>query len=165
MKKDSEMSRIVECRALTPKPKNMEWNATEEELKSIAERLGVLEVKDLHVKLSIEKKNLIKVCGKFTAHVIQECVVSTEPVEETISDSFEDFFGEHKRHAVPIDINMEAQDVETVENGRIDVGELVLQYLVLGLNPYPRKVGLDEVLLIEDEKENPFAVLKKLKKN
>ena len=164
MKKDSEMTRIVETRALSPKPKNMEWEASEEELLAIAERLNVVEVKDLKVKLTIEKKNLIKVSGSFTAHIVQRCVVSMEPVEEEICDTFEDFYGEHKRHAVPIDIDMEAQDVETVENGRIDVGELVLQYLVLGLNPYPRKDGLQEVsVLDEDEKENPFAVLAKLK--
>ena len=165
MHKVCEMTRIVEVRALSPKPKNMEWDATKEELKDIATRLNVLEVKDLHVQLTIEKKNLIKVSGNFTAHIIQACVVSGEPVEEAVSDTFEDFFGEHKRHAVPIDIDMESQDVETVENGRIDVGELVLQYLVLGLNPYPRKKGVAEVeFLEEDDKENPFAVLAKLKK-
>ena len=166
MKKDSEMSRIVETRALSPKPKNMEWEATKEELEAIADRLNVIEVKDLKVKLTIEKKNLIKVSGSFSAHIVQSCVVSMEPVEETISDTFEDFFGEHKRHAVPVDIDMEAQDVESVENGRIDVGELVLEYLVLGLNPYPRKPGLEEVEVLDtDEKENPFAVLAKLKQN
>jgi len=165
MKKDSEMSRIVETRALNQKPKNMEWSATPEELDAIAQRLNVLQVKDLNVKLTIEKKNLIKVCGSFTAHIVQACVVSMEPVEETVSDTFEDFYGEHKRHAIPVDIDMEAQDVESVENGRIDVGELVLQYLVLGINPYPRKAGLKEVEVLEEEKENPFAVLAKLKKN
>jgi uncharacterized metal-binding protein YceD (DUF177 family) len=164
MTKDSEMRRVVEVRALSPKPKNMEWNATDEELKAIAERLNVLEVKDLSVKLAVEKRNLIKVSGTFTAHVVQKCVVTMEPVEEEIIGNFEDFFGEHKRHAVPVDIDMEAQDVETVENGRIDVGELVLQYLVLDLNPYPRKPGLEEVQMLEEEKENPFAVLAKLKK-
>ena len=165
MHKDSEMTRIIEVRALSQKSKNMEWDATAEELKDIAARLNVLEVKDLHVQLSIEKKNLIKVSGNFTAHVVQSCVVSGEPIEEVVTDSFEDFFGEHKRHAVPIDIDMEAQDVETVENGRIDVGELVLQYLVLGLNLYPRKKGVDEVSFLDEaDKENPFAVLAKLKK-
>ena len=166
MKKDSEMTRIVEVRALSQKPKNMEWEATSDELDAIAKRLNVVEVKDLKVSLQIEKKNLIKVSGQFTAHIVQRCVVTMEPIEEKISDVFEDFFGEHKRHALPVDIDMEAQDVEAVENGRIDVGELVLQYLVLGVNPYPRKQGVQEVeVLEENEKENPFAVLAKLKKH
>ena len=126
MKKDSEMTRIVETRALSPKPKNMEWEASDEELLAIAERLNVVEVKDLKVKLTIEKKNLIKVSGSFTAHIVQRCVVSTEPVEEEICDTFEDFYGEHKRHAVPIDIDMEAQDVESVENGKVKLGSTAI---------------------------------------
>ncbi len=165
MNKNSEMSRIVEVQALTAKPKKMEWSATDKECAALAERLKVLQVKDLTASLVLEKKNLIKITGRFTAHIVQQCVVSMEPIEQTVSDEFEDFFGEHKRHAVPVDIDMEAQDVETVENGRIDVGELVIEYLILSIDPFPRKADVPLVVAGDgDERENPFAVLKNLKK-
>ena len=61
---------------------------------------------------------------------------------------------------------MDAPDVEVVKDGRIDVGELVVEYLILGLDPFPRKPDLPLVQAGDlEEKENPFAVLKNWKKN
>ena len=161
MKKSSEMSRIVELRELGIKPKRIVWQASKEECTALAERLNVLSVDDLKAEVTIQKNDLIEVCGIFSAHVKQACVVSGEPVEQKVEDSFKEFFCVHSRHENPIDIDMDAPDIEVVEDGRIDVGELVVEYLILGLDPFPRKSGLPLVEAGDlEEKENPFAVLK-----
>ena len=166
MKKNSEMSRIVELRELTTKPKKIEWQATKEECDALAKRLKILSVDDLSAKIIVQKNDLIQVSGTFVAHVKQSCVVSGEPVVQTVEDTFEEFFCQASRHENPIDLDMDAQDVEVVENGRIDVGELVVEYLILGLDPFPRKEGIPLVQAGDtEEKENPFAVLKNWKKN
>ena len=166
MNKNSEMPRIVDLRELTTKPKEMEWQATKDECLALSIRLNILSVDDLKAKVIIKKNNLIQVSGKFTAHVKQACVVSGEPVAQTVEDSFEEFFCQHSRHESPIDIDMDAPDVEVIEDGRIDVGELVVEYLILGLDPFPRKEGIPLVQAGDtEEKENPFAVLKNWKKN
>ena len=42
----------------------------------------------------------------------------------------------------------------------------MVEYLILGLDPFPRKSGLPLVEAVDlEEKENPFAVLKNWKKN
>ena len=166
MKKSSEMSRIVELRELTTKPKKLQWHATKEECIALAKRLNVLSVDNLRADITVQKSDLIEVSGSFTAHVKQACVVSGEPVMQTVEDSFTEFFCQHSRHKKPIDIDMETPDVEVVEDGRIDVGELVVEYLILGLDPFPRKEGIPLVKAGDlEEKENPFAILKNWKKN
>ena len=166
MNKISEMSRIVELRELTTKPKKIEWQATKQECEALAKRLNILSVDDLNASLIVQKKDLIEVSGNFIAHVRQACVVSGETVKQKVEDSFEEFFCQASRHENPIDIDMDAPDVEVVENGRIDVGELVVEYLILGLDPFPRKEGIPLVMVGDiEEKENPFAVLKNWKKN
>ena len=166
MKKNSEMSRIVELRELTSKPKKIEWKATKDECIALAKRLNILSLDDLDASVTVQKNDLIQVSGSFIAHVKQACVVSGEPIAQTVKDSFEEFFCQHSRHEIPIDIDMDAPDVEVVEDGRIDVGELVVEYLILGLDPFPRKADLPFVEAGDlEEKENPFAVLKNWKKN
>jgi uncharacterized metal-binding protein YceD (DUF177 family) len=61
---------------------------------------------------------------------------------------------------------------ELVDEGRIDLGELVVEQLVLALNPYPRAEGADFDAKVWGNEEdddvvsgsNPFAALKKLEK-
>ena len=56
---------------------------------------------------------------------------------------------------------------EPLVDGKIDVGEVVAQFLAVAMNPYPRKDGakVADVVKSEDEEErpNPFAKLAGLK--
>lgn len=166
MNKSSEMPKIIEVRELSNKPKVIKWSAEAQELKALAKRLNVLSVDDLTAEVKLQKGDLIQVNGHFDAHITQSCVVTGQPIKEAVSDSFEEFFCLHSRHDAPIDLDMESPDIEAIEDGRIDVGELVIEYLILGLNPFPRKSDVPLVVAGDEEKrENPFAVLEKLKKN
>jgi hypothetical protein len=57
---------------------------------------------------------------------------------------------------------------DPIVNGRIDLGALASEFLALGLDPYPRKPGVEFKSLTEDADDarpSPFAVLGKLKKD
>ena len=61
------------------------------------------------------------------------------------------------------------QTEDIIENGKLDLADIALEQVALNLDDYPRAEG--EVFdyakyadFAEDEKENPFAVLAKLKK-
>jgi hypothetical protein len=54
---------------------------------------------------------------------------------------------------------------EPIVNGAIDLGKLASEFLVLGIDPYPRKPGVAFVppKTPDDPEEHPFAALKALK--
>ena len=55
-------------------------------------------------------------------------------------------------------------DADPIEDGRIDLGELVAETMAIELDPYPRKPGAGFADIIEDaEKPSPFSALSKLK--
>jgi hypothetical protein len=63
----------------------------------------------------------------------------------------------------PTDIN-EYEPPDEIVNGQIDLGALTAEFLALGLDPYPRKPGVDfDYRDPADEKDSPFAALNKLK--
>ena len=66
--------------------------------------------------------------------------------------------------AVDLDEDVE---VEPVDGKWLAVGRIVFEELAAGLNPYPRRPGAEftpATDAAEPAKENPFAVLAKLKK-
>src|SRR5690606_22661187 len=88
--------------------------------------------------------SVIRVLGEFSADVVQTCVVTLEPVPSHISGSFETFFSEDgvdPDSEVDFDHDNDEDLPELIENGKIDVGELVSQYLSLELDPFPRLPG------------------------
>lgn len=115
----------------------------------------------------------VHVTGRVKARVEQTCVVSLDPVENDIDEPIDIMF------APPSQIPVSAKVVQSEEgdefeipdppepivNGFIDLGILAAEFLVLGLDPYPRKPGAEFVPpeVPEDPEEHPFAALKSLK--
>ena len=112
----------------------------------------------------------LHVVGSISATVGQNCVVTLEPlaneVEETIDLIFEPPQGlaasaenEAQQHGVKWD------DPEPLVGGVVDLGALATEFLILGLDPYPRKPGA-----VFEQPENgkpdkgPFAALGRLAK-
>lgn len=115
----------------------------------------------------------VSVAGKVTARVEQTCVISLDPFENEVDETIAVDF------APPAQIPVSAKSIqkeqgedteipdapEPIVNGAIDLGQLALEFLILGIDPYPRKPGVafapPEVP--EDPEEHPFAALKALK--
>lgn len=113
------------------------------------------------------------VTGRVRARVEQTCVVTLDPVENQVDEPIDVEF------APPSQIPVSAKSVqkdegedaeipdppEPIVSGAIDLGRLAMEFLMLGIDPYPRKPGVVFVApeVPMDPEEHPFAALKALK--
>ena len=107
----------------------------------------------------------INVTGLVKASITQICVTTLEPFDSIIEEEVEVDFAESSGMPAepPTDIN-EYNPPDEIVNGQIDLGALTAEFLALGLDPYPRKPGIDfSYQDPADEKDSPFAALGKLK--
>jgi uncharacterized metal-binding protein YceD (DUF177 family) len=115
----------------------------------------------------------VHVTGRVQARVQQTCVVTLDPVENDIDEPVDIMFAPPSQIPVSAKIvqSEEGEDFdipdppEPIVNGFIDLGQLAAEFLVLGLDPYPRKPGAEFVPpeVPVDPEEHPFAALKALK--
>ena len=110
----------------------------------------------------------VHVSGRVTAKVGQSCVVTLDPLENDIDETVDLLFspgskagtGEMQPPAVAGE-----SEVESLVDGKIDLGALATEFLMLGIDPYPRKAGAEFAApTVEDAGERPFAALEALKK-
>ncbi|MEJ8573716.1 DUF177 domain-containing protein [Microbaculum marinum] len=112
----------------------------------------------------------LKVQGHVEARVEQTCVVTLDPVENTVSEDVEVYFAAEgaAARAPQADAAVEAErDIEELVGDQIDIGALAAEHVALGLDPYPRKPGVEfapgEFDDGEEEEKGPFAALSALK--
>lgn len=113
------------------------------------------------------------VIGRVRARVEQTCVVTLDLVENQIDEPIDVEFAPPSQ--IPVSAKSiqkeEGEDAEIpdppepIVNGVIDLGRLAMEFLVLGIDPYPRKPGVVFVApeAPKDPEEHPFAALKALK--
>ena len=152
-----------------------EIEATAAERAALAERLDLIALDSLTARLRLRRLagGLIRVDGSFDAEVAQACVVTLAPVASRCAEAFTMLFGEGAEpEAVhEIEIDGEAEDEpEPVIDGRIDLGEAIVQQLAVSLDPYPRAPGAQVPEALAggaeaggDSAENPFAALPQLR--
>src|ERR1700683_4061231 len=116
----------------------------------------------------------LRVCGRVSATVGQNCVVTLEPLANEVEEDVVLLFA-------PPPAERKAGEDEVVEEGSerpqrswngpepliggvVDLGALATEFLILGLDPYPRKPGA-VFELSQDVKPDPgpFAALAGLK--
>ena len=161
----SEMPYVIDTSKIPQDGLTLEITSSVSQAEKIAQRLGIVRLFDFKSRVLITREGLITVRGTFTAQVVQKDVVTGEEVPESIEDSFEELFVDKKdaKESFPEE---NPDSPEVIENNQLDIGELLIQYLALSLNPFPRKQETADFVYREgDEKENPFSVLKKLKKD
>ena len=109
----------------------------------------------------------VHVAGVVKARVEQVCVVTLESFEDAIEEEVEVDFATAGAGAGAPAGDPEGPDYEPpdeIAGGHIDLGALTAEFLVLGLDPYPRKPGAAFSYEGEgDAAESPFAALKGLK--
>ena len=102
----------------------------------------------------------MKLEGHITADLEQVSVISLEAFRETVSVPLARYF---LPHGAVVD-NQQEDDADPIDNGWIDLGEVVAETLALDLDPYPRKPGEAFPGHVEDDAAeakapSPFAVL------
>jgi uncharacterized metal-binding protein YceD (DUF177 family) len=107
----------------------------------LARRFGLLALDRLEARIELRRVagGLIRLDAALAADVVQECVVTLDPVPSRIDEQFTLLFGATADDAAALD--PDADIVEPMADGRIDVGEAVAQQLSLALDPYPRAPG------------------------
>ena len=173
----SEFSRPVPLEELRGGLVRRTIEATEEECRHLARRLGLAAIASLAATVTLEQRKsgkIVAVAGRFEAEVTQTCVVTLEPLPRTVSDSFAIRLAPDPgpEDAAIIDVDPVTEDEpEPIVGDTVDIGELVAQHLSLALDPYPRAEGasLDAETLAagrgadDTVEEGPFAKLAKLK--
>ena len=112
----------------------------------------------------------LHVVGRVSATAGQTCVVTLEPLANEVAEDIDLLF--EPPPLVPagkIDAaNPEpglGDDAEPLVGGKVDLGALATEFLILGLDPYPRKPGaVFQPPADPHPDEGPFAALGVLKK-
>ena len=155
---DVPFSYQVKVGHISANPVEVHVEADTSELKALAETWNVVSVDDLSADLQIArwKRDGVRIKGRVQAKIVQSCVVTLEPVESAIDESFEQIF-------VP-------EGSKLARQAGNDAGEVVAEFAALAIDPYPRKEGIEFDGHIEDsgegdKKPSAFAALKDWKKD
>jgi uncharacterized metal-binding protein YceD (DUF177 family) len=103
----------------------------------------------------------LHVVGTVTARVGQTCVITLEPIEHDIETPVDLVFA--PPHGKTVATSADAP--EPLTDGTVDLGAVATEFLVLAVDPYPRKQdAVFEAPPTSDTGAHPFAALAALKK-
>jgi hypothetical protein len=113
----------------------------------------------------------LHVVGRVSATVGQTCVVTLEPVENEVDEAIDVAFvpagatSLEEYGSGEVEVTLEDAPEPLVGNA-IDLGAIATEFLILGLDPYPRRpdVVFETPPAAGDEPAHPFAALAGLKK-
>lgn len=180
----SEFSRLVEVDDIPAKGLDLTIHADAVECAGLARRAGLVAVESLAADFRAGKveASRVEVEGVLRARVVQTCVVSLDPFESDIECPIEvafagdvetdiasprgrEDFGDRGGASKLGSAELDAPD--PIIDGRIDLGAVAAEFLMLALEPYPRKPGVsfDEAGLAAAGAEtvSPFAALRTIR--
>jgi hypothetical protein len=146
-----------------------ELDADEATRAAIAESAGLTALPRLAATFDLERRagNGLRVSGRVSAIVGQICVVTLDPIENEVEELVDLVFtpgapGQSgRREALGLDDELP----EPLINDTVDLGAIATEFLMLGINPYPRKPeAVFQAPPAEEESGHPFAALAALQK-
>ncbi len=170
MTESAPFSRIVRVDALPSGRQTMTIEASPSEREALASLYEVPAIAALTATLRIERagQDGVRVSGAVHGELTQTCSVSLEPFAATVDEdvdvrfaprSEEDFVRGPRSETETISI-VDRDEPDPIIEGKIDVGALAAGFFALGLDPYPRKPGVEFVAPAESPPANsPFAAL------
>ncbi|MFQ5972656.1 MAG: DUF177 domain-containing protein [Alphaproteobacteria bacterium] len=170
-----ELSRPISLNELVDGEVALEVSATPAECAALADRFGIMSVDELSAQVMLKRTFLgeVVVSGRIRSKVTQSCVVTLEPVDQAIDESFSVTFSPAACEGAHVTVGPEDEEPpEPLPAHAIDVGEVVAQQLALAIDPYPRMPGasLDSVYSeVEDGRDegarsSPFKALATLRR-
>lgn len=179
--KPGDYAHRVRVAAIGTNPQEVSFEADEKERAVLAAQWQVSTVKAFSaaLRLSRWKRDGVKVSGTVEAEIEQPCVVTLEPVGQTIREEFEQVFvpdtsrlsRQRGDDTGEIVLDPDGPDLpETFSGDLLDVGALAAEHAALAIDPYPRAEGAafeppETDAAGDDKKPSPFAVLKALKRD
>ena len=148
--------------------------ASSDELEYITEIMKVPSVKSFNAEIIVKlykKEHLLEVKGIVDADVEQVSVISLESFVKKYHNEFSLKFDTKMtpKDLKEIDFEYDDELLDILDNGQVDIASIAMEHLALVLDDFPRKDGEEFSFVSEFDEEtteanNPFAVLKKLKK-
>jgi uncharacterized metal-binding protein YceD (DUF177 family) len=137
---------------------------------AVAAAAGVAAMPNLQASFDLVRIGAdgVRLAGRVQATVVQNCVVTLDPLENRIDEAVELVF--LPEPAGPADAAglqpIEGEEPpEVLVNGTVDLGAIAVEFVLLGIDPYPRKPGaVFEAAPAGDPSSHPFAALAALKK-
>ena len=148
-----------------------EIEASPETCASVAALAGVRAVSEVSAVFDVVREGVnVHVTGRVRARVGQTCVVTLEPLETVVDEPIELTFAPPTAAGTPAATgpdraSPEEEPPEPLTGSAIDLGAIATEFLILAIDPYPRKEGAAFAPPpVEDDTPHPFAALAALKK-
>ena len=149
---------------------HMNLTAPPEIRTAVAALAGLRDLGALAASFDLSRRGAgIHVIGEVIATVGQICVVTLDLIENEVKEPIDVLFlpGAEgpTRHGGAAAAEQEGEEPpEPLIGGKVDLGALVVEFLLLGIDPYPRKPGAEFAAPEAGESGNhPFAGLEALK--
>jgi uncharacterized metal-binding protein YceD (DUF177 family) len=165
-----EFSRRYAIDSIGSTARTVNIEATASERAAIAARFDLAALDELKATATLTASaSGIETSGRLAAHVVQNCVVTAEPVAAQIDEPFTLRFVDPDHMATDVE-ELELSDADCdlmeIDKGAIDLGEAVAQTLGLALDPFPRsateRAREEERKWVAGDEAGPFAGLKGL---
>jgi uncharacterized metal-binding protein YceD (DUF177 family) len=137
----------------------------------LAALTGVADLPRLEVVLDVVRHgNGLRATGRVSATVGQTCVVTLEPLQNEVNEPIDVIFApptaasEADAEEEPGEIDA-GEPPEVLSDGTADLGAIAAEFLLLGIDPYPRKPGAAFAPPVEEggAAVSPFAALARIK--
>jgi uncharacterized metal-binding protein YceD (DUF177 family) len=148
--------------------RHLEISPDEPTRAAIARAAGVEAVSrlDASFDLTPHGRDGLHVTGSVSASVRQTCVVTLEPVVNEIDEVLDLIFAPARATSGAAAAGQVAEEgPEPLVDGAVDLGAVATEFLILGIDPYPRKPDAVFIPPADDDADSkPFAALAALKK-
>ncbi|HEY5207988.1 MAG TPA: DUF177 domain-containing protein [Stellaceae bacterium] len=136
-------SRSVDVARLGAGEARYDLSANPTERAVLAQRFDLVALHrfEAHVTLRRVPGGMVRLEASLSADLVQADVVTLDPVPGHVEDEFALLFADEADDAGVIDPN--ADPIEPLIDGRIDIAEAVAQQLSLAIDPYPRAPAAD----------------------
>jgi uncharacterized metal-binding protein YceD (DUF177 family) len=154
--------------------RRVELRADQSTREAVAKLAGLVAVPRLEATFDLApfSDSGVRVSGTVSATVEQSCVVTLEPVLNEINEAVDLILVESgamppPRATLDIDVAGESDLPDVLHDRAVDLGALATEFLILGIDPYPRKAGaqFQAPSEVQDPADHPFAALGVLKKD
>jgi uncharacterized metal-binding protein YceD (DUF177 family) len=171
MSEEKPFSRVVRVDAIPREGQVIAIEASPAEREGLAALYRLPAIAALTATLRLEPwgRRGARVTGAVHGEVTQTCVVSLDPFPATVDEEVDVRFAPQTAANSGSEATKETQTFSLVDedepdpiiDGTIDLGALTAEFLALGLDPYPRKLGVafDEERPSSEPTDSPFAVL------
>ena len=172
MAENNPFARPVRVESIPREGLEQTIEASQAERAALAKRDGLPAIGRLAAEFSLRRvgRGMIRVRGEVHAAATQTCVVSLEPFDVTLDEPVDVRFaapaGESVGGRAPPTTAAESYAVgdeeapDPIIDGKIDLGALAAEFMILALDPYPRKPGVEFAPpAAKDARDSPMAKL------